>query len=71
MKLHLLEGPPKTTARFQGPGAANISEVRYDEAKERIYIGTDQYFGAVPVDVCEYVVGGHQVCEKWLQDRQG
>jgi hypothetical protein len=44
--------------------------LRYDPATERVYINAAQYFGPVPSDVWAYQVGGYQVCEKWLKDRQ-
>ncbi len=44
--------------------------LRYDAATERVYINATQYFGPVPPDVWAYQVGGYQVCEKWLKDRQ-
>lgn len=47
--------------------------------KGRVYISPDaprsgtkgQYFEGVPPTVWEFHIGGYQVCEKWLKDRQG
>ncbi|MBU2610506.1 MAG: N-6 DNA methylase, partial [Chloroflexi bacterium] len=36
-----------------------------------VWINPSQYFGGVPEEVCEFKVGGYQVCEKWLKDRKG
>ncbi len=37
----------------------------------RVYINKTQYFEGVPLAVWEFQIGGYQVCEKWLKDRQG
>lgn len=40
----------------------------------RVYIAPaphGQYFGGVSPDVWSFEVGGYQVCDKWLRDRQG
>ena len=39
--------------------------------KGRVWINSEQYFGAVPLDVWEQTVGGFQPAKKWLQDRKG
>ena len=36
-----------------------------------VWINPTQYFTDVPVDVWDYEIGSHQVCEKWLKDRKG
>jgi hypothetical protein len=52
-----------------------VETVRYTEpqgdAKGRVRINATQYFDNVPKDVCEFHVGGYQVCNKWLKDRKG
>ncbi len=45
--------------------------MRYDEAGQRVYINAEQYFGGVPPEVWAFQVGGYQVLQKWLKDRQG
>ncbi|MGA2069708.1 MAG: type ISP restriction/modification enzyme [Sedimentisphaerales bacterium] len=37
----------------------------------KIYINKDQFFEGVRPDVWEFLIGGYQVCEKWLKDRRG
>lgn len=37
----------------------------------RVYINPDQYITGVPPEVWGFQVGSYQVCQKWLQDRQG
>jgi hypothetical protein len=76
--LHLLKSdelnPP--ACRFEGEGDKRVGKgkkegLRYDPAEQRVYINATQYFAPVPEDVWTYRIGGYQVCEKWLKDRQG
>jgi predicted helicase len=39
--------------------------------KGRVFINKDQYFEGIRQDVWEFMIGGYQVCEKWLKDRRG
>ena len=55
--------------RFEGDGAGVVSQVRY--ADGGVWINPTQHFTDVPIDVWNYEVGAHQVCEKWLKDRKG
>ena len=75
--LHLLKSseldPP--TCRFDGEGDNRIGKgrkagLRYESDAERVYINATQYFAPVPEAVWSYQVGGYQVCDKWLKDRQ-
>jgi predicted helicase len=75
--LHLLKSaeldPP--AARFEGQGDCRIAKgkkagLRYEPGEQRVYINATQYFAPVPEAVWTYKVGGYQVCEKWLKDRQ-
>ncbi len=75
--LHLLRSPElePPTCRFEGAGDSSIARgrkdgLRYDPAAARVYINSTQVFAPVPLDVWTYQVGGYQVCEKWLKDRQ-
>jgi hypothetical protein len=36
-----------------------------------VWASADQGFTGVPAEVWEFMVGGYQVCEKWLKDRRG
>ena len=67
---HLLKPTPqdKLPAVRLSAGSNEVSRVRYE--KERVSISPDQWFAPVPQDVWDYVLGGYQVCEKWLQDRR-
>jgi hypothetical protein len=75
--LHLLKSseldPP--ACRFEGAGNNRVekdrkSVLRYDAKVKRVYINAAQFFAPVPQAVWNYQVGGYQVCEKWLKDRQ-
>ena len=75
--LHLLKSseldPP--ACRFEGEGDSRIGKerkagLRYESGEQRVYINATQYFAPVAEAVWSYQVGGYQVCEKWLKDRQ-
>jgi predicted helicase len=75
--LHLLTSaeldPP--ACRFDGAGDSRVGKgqkvgLRYESDQKRVYINVTQYFAPVPETVWSYQVGGYQVCEKWLKDRQ-
>ena len=57
-------------------GGTNIVEaIRYTEpfadVAGRVWINKTQYFEGVAPAVWEFMVGGYQVCQKWLKDRKG
>jgi predicted helicase len=75
--LHLLKSPEldPPACRFDGEGDSRSVKgkkagLRYDPDEHRVYINSTQYFAPVPEAVWNYQVGGYQVCEKWLKDRQ-
>ena len=75
--LHLMEADdlaPITT--YPVPGDNRIEKVRYTEPGQgveqgRVWINATQCFEGVPPEVWEFLVGGYQVCAKWLKDRKG
>ena len=80
--LHLMESPPSPKAgkdanevRFPVAGDNRVENVRYSEPSDdvpgRAWINPTQYFDKVPPEVWGYHVGGYQVCQKWLKDRNG
>lgn len=71
--LHLLESPEleSSIARYPIAGNNEVKKLSYEDRNCRIYINKDQYFEGVPVQVWKYMIGGYQVCEKWLKDRKG
>ncbi|MDQ1335715.1 MAG: hypothetical protein QG552_2665, partial [Thermodesulfobacteriota bacterium] len=75
--LHLLTSPELNppACRFEGEGDGRVGKgkkegLRYDPAEQRVYINAAQHFAPVPEAVWTYRIGGYQVCEKWLKDRQ-
>ena len=68
---HLLKGGNRTAPRhrFEGEGEGLVSQFRYVDGS--VWINPTQRFTDVPIDVWDYEVGAHQVCEKWLKDRKG
>jgi len=76
--LHLLKSPEldPPACRFEGEGDSRIAKGKkaglcYEPDEQSVYINPTQYFAPVPEAVWTYKVGGYQVCEKWLKDRQG
>ena len=39
--------------------------------KSRIYINSTSYFSNVTSLEWEYVIGGYEVCQRWLKERRG
>jgi predicted helicase len=75
--LHLLKSPEldPPTCRFEGEGDSRIGKgrkagFRYELGEQRACINATQYFAPIAEAVWSYQVGGYQVCEKWLKDRQ-
>ncbi|MBL1209482.1 type ISP restriction/modification enzyme [Geminocystis sp. GBBB08] len=55
---------------YQGDGKNEVTLVKYDENKRQIFINKDCYFSDVSKQLWEFKIGGYQVLEKWLKDRQ-
>ena len=47
-----------------------VTDIRYDEKVKRVYVNKGQYFEGIEKEVWEFMIGGYQVCEKWLKDRK-
>ena len=47
-----------------------VTEVRYEEKGKRVYVNPGQYFEGIEKEVWDFMIGGYQVCEKWLKDRK-
>ncbi len=58
-------------ARFPVAGSNEVEKLSYEEKNTRIYINKDQYFEGIPLQVWKFMIGGYQVCKKWLKDRKG
>jgi hypothetical protein len=63
-----LLSPPITKYEVKGEHA--VDKVSFDEKTQRVSINETQYFEGVPPEVWNFHIGGYQVCEKWLKDRQ-
>lgn len=72
VSLHLMESQLLNTpiTSFPKKGEHTVEKVSYDEKTKRVYINRTQFFEGVPPEVWNFHVGGYQVCEKWLKDRQ-
>jgi hypothetical protein len=63
-----------TSYPIMGDNAVEI--VRYTEPKQSVdkglvWINKKQYFKGVPPEVWNFYLGGCQICQKWLKDREG
>lgn len=47
-----------------------VADVSYSEKDKRVYVNKGQYFEGIEKEVWEFMIGGYQVCEKWLKDRK-
>ena len=58
-------------ARFPVAGSNEVEKPSYEEKTARVNINKDQYFEGISLQVWKFMIGGYQVCEKWLKDRKG
>jgi len=72
VSLHLMESPTLNTpiTKYPVTGSNDVERIIYDEKTQRIYINKTQYFEGVSTEVWDFHIGGYQVCQKWLKDRQ-
>lgn len=72
-RLHLLESPLLDKIESEYPISGNhlVEKPNYDEKKQRLYINEREYFGKVPPDVWEFMIGGYQVLRQYLKYRKG
>lgn len=47
------------------------TEPRQSADKGLVWINAKQYFKGVPPEVWNFCLGGCQICQKWLKDREG
>lgn len=71
----ILDDSSKWNIKIGGNAPANlekwkVTDVRYDTKEKRVYVNAGQYFEGVEKEVWEFMIGGYQVCEKWLKDRK-
>lgn len=66
LKSKLLDNP---ASRYEGKGDSRVEKRNYDEESNRVYINSSQFFDKVTPGVWNYYIGGYQVLDKWLKDR--
>ncbi len=71
--LHTLQAQAEPISRFPVSGDNVVDKVRYSDTVTtgRVWINRTQYFEGVPEAVWGRMLGGYQVCQKWLKDRKG
>ena len=77
--LHLLESPRvgQLSTRYPVAGDNRVEKgyPKYvppqNDRSGRININKSQFFEGISPDVWEFLIGGYQVLDKWLKDRQG
>lgn len=77
--LHLLESPQvgQFVTRFPVAGDNRLEKgyPKYvspqNDRPGRIHINESQFFEGISPDVWEFLIGGYQMLDKWLKDRQG
>ncbi len=71
ISLHLLDQNPLPEVKFVGIGD-NLIKKGYPKFKNNsIFINDSQYFHGVTDESWGFIIGGYQVCHKWLKDRIG
>jgi len=72
VNLHLLKSEQlqNLITRYEGQGGNQVTEVRYNESQQRVYINKEQYFVGISNEIWQFKIGGYQVLEKWLKDRK-
>lgn len=71
----IFDEPEKWSIKIGGAKPENlidwkVADVHYNEKDNRVYVNKGQYFEGVEKEVWEFMIGGYQVCEKWLKDRK-
>lgn len=67
---HLLKSKYLTNSKIRLHGKGSDRVETRDWKKDGIWINHDQFFGPISEEVWQYVIGGYQVADKWLKDRQ-
>ncbi|HEY1348260.1 MAG TPA: type ISP restriction/modification enzyme [Ktedonobacteraceae bacterium] len=74
--FHLMEKTINAGLQFPISGTNMIEKIEYTcnankPNQGRIWINKEQYFEGMLPEVWEFYVGGYQVCQRWLKDREG
>ena len=72
LALHTLDSvkPRVDMAAVAGSGSPQVEKVSYSDKTVWIDRAKTRGFRGVPEEVWNFHIGGYQVCEKWLKDRQ-
>jgi type ISP restriction-modification system protein/Eco57I restriction-modification methylase len=70
--LHIMESPKLKdhVSGVVGSGLSQVEKVSYSDETVWIDRAKTQGFKGVPEEVWNFHIGGYQVCNKWLKDRQ-
>jgi type I restriction-modification system DNA methylase subunit len=70
--LHLMEKPSLNNHKRTcvGSGEFHVEKVTYSNETVWINYGKTQGFNDIPEKVWDFHIGGYQICQKWLKDRQ-
>jgi len=70
--LHIMDSPALDNhiTTFLGSGELKVEKVSYSDESVWINKAKTRGFQGVPEEVWTFHIGGYQVCEKWLKDRQ-
>ncbi len=60
----------KLITKVGGDGDDEVTKVTYNPEKQQVYINKTRYFADIPPEIWEFKIGGYQVLNKWLKDRQ-
>ncbi|MBV8883938.1 MAG: hypothetical protein JO235_08040, partial [Chroococcidiopsidaceae cyanobacterium CP_BM_RX_35] len=65
-----------TIASYPIMGNNKVETVHYTEPSQStdvglVWINRTQYFKGVPLEVWNFYLGGCQICQKWLKEREG
>lgn len=65
-----------TVASYPIMGNNKVEQVHYTEPSKStdvglVWINRTQYFKGVPLEVWNFYLGGCQICQKWLKEREG
>ena len=73
IELHLLKSKvlDNPVSRYEGKGDDRMKKRKYEEETKRVYINESQFFDKIEPEVWNYFIGGYQVLDKWLKDREG
>ncbi|MGB3692294.1 MAG: type ISP restriction/modification enzyme [Spirulinaceae cyanobacterium] len=72
VELHLMKSKKlnKLITKVGGDGDNEVTKVTYNPKKQQVYINKTRYFADIPPEIWEFKIGGYQVLNKWLKDRQ-